>query len=128
MRPHADRAPTLAVQWNDRLGRDLPGVRDICQSGVHCGCGFFSARRIECKLDERDDLMQRLIFGKLAGRKAAGEIVRAVLDRESPVHDVDIAGRHQAKLAGGSRPKFVEVAAIGCSSVAAPVMANGPTQ
>src|SRR5262249_42877835 len=52
------------------------------------------------KLDERDDLMQRLIFGKLAGRKAAGEIVRAVLDRESPVYDVDIAGRHQAKLAG----------------------------
>ena len=30
----------------------------------------FSARRIECEFDERDELMQRLIFGKLAGRLA----------------------------------------------------------
>src|SRR5262249_43802180 len=99
MRPHADRAPTLAVQWNDRLSRDLPSVRDICQSRVHCGSRFFTAWRIERKLNERDELMQRLIFGKLAGRKAAGDIVRTVLDRESPVHDVDIAGRHHANLA-----------------------------
>ena len=32
------------------------------------------------EFDERDELMQRLIFGKLAGRLAAGKIVRTVLN------------------------------------------------
>ena len=77
-----------------------------CQvSATYANPGFivsavFSARRIERELDEGDELMQRLIFRRLAGRKAAGEVLRAVLNRESPVHDVDIAGRHQAKPAG----------------------------
>src|SRR5216684_3888919 len=99
MRPHADRASALAVERNDRFGRDLPGVCHICQSGIHRGGGFLSARRIERELDERDELMQRLIFGKFARRKAAGEVVGAVLDRESPVHGVNMAGRHRTELA-----------------------------
>ena len=32
------------------------------------------------EFDERDELMQRLIFGKLAERLAAGEIVHTVLN------------------------------------------------
>ena len=63
MRPHADRAPTFAVERNDRFGRDLPGVCHICQSRVHRGGGFLSAQCIERELDERDELMERLIFG-----------------------------------------------------------------
>src|SRR5260221_10962053 len=92
MRPQADRAPAFAVERNDPFGRDLPGVCHICQSGIHRGGGLLSARRIERELDERDELMQRLIFGKFARRKAAGEVVGAVLDRESPVHGVNMAG------------------------------------
>jgi len=76
MRPYANRAPALAIEWNYRFGGYLPSVRHVRQSGIHRGSGFFSARRIECEFDERDELMQRLIFGKLARRVAAGEIVR----------------------------------------------------
>jgi hypothetical protein len=81
MRPHADRAPAFAVERNDCFGCYLPGVSYICQSGIHRGGGFLSARRIERELDERDELMQRLIFGKFARGKPAGEVVGAVLDR-----------------------------------------------
>jgi hypothetical protein len=35
--------------------------------GIHRGGRFLSARRIERELDERDQLMQSLIFGKLPG-------------------------------------------------------------
>ena len=43
------------------------------------GSGFLRAG-IECEFDERDEPMQRLIFGKFAERLAAGEIVRTVLN------------------------------------------------
>ena len=80
MRPYANRAPALAIEWNYRFGGYLPSVRHVRQSGIHRGSGFLSVRRIECEFDERDELMQRLIFGKLAERLAAGEIVRTVLN------------------------------------------------
>jgi hypothetical protein len=103
MRPYANRAPALAIEWNYRFGGYLPSVRHVRQSGIHRGSGFFSARRIECEFDERDELMQRLIFGKLARRVAAGEIVRAVLNREPPVQRIDGAREHRAELA---RPRI----------------------
>ena len=56
----------------------------------------FSARRIEYEFDERDELMQRLIFGKLAGRLAAGEIVRTVLNC-----DPQCSARHCGATARG---------------------------
>jgi hypothetical protein len=56
MRPYANRAPALAIEWNYRLGGYLPGVRHVRQSGIHRGGGFLSARRIECEFDERDEL------------------------------------------------------------------------
>ena len=65
----ADPASALAVEWNDCFGGNLPRVCHIRQSGLHRGGGFFSARRIEREFDERDELMQRLIFGKFAGAK-----------------------------------------------------------
>jgi hypothetical protein len=67
MRPYANRAPALAIEWNYRFGGYLPSVRHVRQPGIHRGSGFFSARRIECEFDERDELMQRLIFGSLPG-------------------------------------------------------------
>ena len=103
MRPYANRAPALAIEWNYRFGGYLPSVRHVRQSGIHRGSGFLSARRIECEFDERDELMQRLIFGKLARRVAAGEIVRAVLNREPPVQGIDGAREHWTELA---RPRI----------------------
>ena len=99
MRPHANRAPALAIERNYRFGSYLPSVRHIRQSGIHRGGGFLSARGIECEFDERDELMQRLIFGKLAGRVAAGEIVRTVLNREPPMQRIDGAREHRAEMA-----------------------------
>ena len=79
---HADRASALAVDRNDGLGGNLPRTRHIRQSRIHRGSGFFSARRIERKFNEGDELMHWFILGKLAGRIAAGEIEHAVLERE----------------------------------------------
>jgi len=59
-----------------------------------------SPRRVERKLDERDELMEWLILGELAGRIAVGEIECAVLERKSPVQRVNLAREHRAKLAG----------------------------
>ena len=103
MRPYANRAPALAIEWNCRFGGYLPSVRHVRQSGIHRSGGFLSARRIECEFDERDELMQRFIVGKLAGRVAAGEIVRTVLNREPPVQRIDGAREHRAELA---RPRI----------------------
>jgi len=63
----ADRASSFAVERDDRFRRNLPLVRHVCQSGVHRGCGFDAARRIEGKFDQRDELVHRLAFGGLPG-------------------------------------------------------------
>src|SRR5262245_61690718 len=101
MRPRADGTPALAVERNDRFGRDLPSVPHIGQAGIHRGRGFLPARGIECELDQRDELMQRLGLGKLAGPKTRGEIEGAVLDGEAPVQDIDVAGEPRAELTVG---------------------------
>src|SRR5271166_3544512 len=95
---HAYRAPALAVERNDSLSGNLPCASHIRQSRVHRGGGLFSARRIEREFDERDELLHGLILGKLAGRIAAGEIVRAVLKGESPVQRIDVARERRAEL------------------------------
>jgi hypothetical protein len=56
-------SPAFAVERNDCFGCYPP------------------ARRIERELDEGDQFMQRLIFGKFARGKPAGEVVGTVLDR-----------------------------------------------
>src|SRR5215467_16218356 len=101
MRPRADGTPALAVERNDRFGRHLPSVPHIGQAGIHRGRSFLPARGVECELDQRDELMQWLGLGKLAGPKTAGEIEGAVLDREAPVQDIDIADQQRAELTVG---------------------------
>ena len=127
MGPNADRPPAVAIERNHRFGGNLPGVRHIRQTGIHRGGGFLSARRIECEFNERDELMQRLILGKLAGRIATGEIERAVLNREPPVQRVDV------RVSIGTSSTILDTQVrrcpvIGCSSVTAPVTANGRSQ
>src|SRR5262249_20708121 len=90
VRPRADRAPALAVERHDGFEGDLPRVRHVGESGIHRSGGLFSPWRIEREFDQRDELMQWLLSGKRTGRIAAGEIVRAVLDRKAPMQSVHV--------------------------------------
>src|ERR1700730_3440584 len=96
MCPRADRPPARAVERNDGLGGNLPATGYIRQAGVHGGGRLFSTRTIERELNERDELIYRLLLRQLAGRVAAGEIVRAVLDRENPMQCIDVTREHWA--------------------------------
>ena len=60
---------------------------------------FLASRRIECELDEGNELIHRLILGKLARGIAAREIECAVLNRESPVQRIDVTREHRAEFA-----------------------------
>src|SRR6516164_3566152 len=99
MRPHADRAPALAVQGHDCLGGDLPLVCNIRQSRIYRASSLCSARTVECKFDERDQLVHWLVLGQLARSVATTEIVHAVLEREGPVQRIDVAHKHRGELA-----------------------------
>ena len=58
-----DPTPTYRIERNDCFGGDLPRTPDIRYSGIHCGGSFLSARRIEGELNERNELIRRLVFG-----------------------------------------------------------------
>ena len=62
MRPHANRAPALAIERNYRFGTEPPAAT-YANPGFIVAAVFSPARGIECEFDERDELMQTLIFG-----------------------------------------------------------------
>src|SRR5262249_58286748 len=67
--------------------------------GVHRRRGLLSPRRVERELNERDELVQRLLFRKFAGREPPGQVERAEFEREPPMQYVDVAREHRGKLA-----------------------------
>jgi len=56
-------------------------------------------RRVECNLDKRHELVERLFFWGPAG-KTVGQVKGTVFECQSPMQDIAIDRRHKAKSAG----------------------------
>jgi hypothetical protein len=92
----AHAAAGLEVEWHDRLDRNLPSLRHIGKAGIHGALGLLAERRVESELDQRNELVQPLLLGRPAS-ETAGQVIRAELDREAPVHDGDLDCRHRTE-------------------------------
>src|SRR5580704_15735964 len=53
---------------------------------------------VECKLDERHELIERLLLGQPSGGEAIREIQGAVLDGEAPMQRIDVGRERRPKL------------------------------
>src|SRR5262249_51447073 len=74
---------------------------DVGETRIDGGCRVLSVWAVKPELDEGHPLVQRLILG-WAAIEAAGQIERAVLDREAPAQDFD-AGRHNCIKSPGEK-------------------------
>src|SRR5262249_38254503 len=81
---------------------DLPPYRDIGEAGVHRCRGGLSARTVKSELDERNELVQRLVLWRGAV-EATGEIKWAVLDRKTPKQRFDNKRQNRHEIGGRHR-------------------------
>ena len=88
LRSSTDVTSRCAVERHNGFDGDLPGDGDIRQAGVHRGDRFRSPRAVDRKLDQRHQLVERLVLWRTA-RELAGQIQRAEFDRKTPMQDVN---------------------------------------
>jgi hypothetical protein len=98
-------APTLrpAARFSGRTASaDLPRLGDVRKPRI-CGASGLvpeaaADRAVERELDQRHELVERLLFRRGAG-EAVRQVERTVFDREAPVKRVSDVGRSPAKPA-----------------------------
>jgi hypothetical protein len=98
MGAHPNGLTALGVGRDDCFCRKLPILSYVGQPGIDCGRCLLSAGCVECKFNEWNELIERLILRKLTGCVSARQIERAVLDRETPMQRIGIAGRDRGEL------------------------------
>ena len=95
LRADARSAAAGAIERHDRFGCDLPGDSHVGEAGIHGGGGALSERGVEAELDQGHELIERLFFRRPTG-KSAGQVVRAVLQRKTPMQNVHL--RHKRRI------------------------------
>jgi len=81
-------------------------MRNLRQARVHGRCRILPARCIETELNERQELVERLVLRWPAG-KTAGQVVRAVLKGQAPVQRFDGRNKDALELAGRWRRSLI---------------------